>query len=59
MTLQSPESDNNPGMKTKYETNELIDFLEQNPMEMRAFLDAHWELSPFTRLVTKILSYFY
>jgi hypothetical protein len=46
-------------MKTKYKANDLLDFLLQNPMEMREFIDEHNKLNFFQKLLTKIKAYFY
>ena len=41
-------------MKSKYEKNDLIEFLDKNPMEMREFMDAYWRLNPLVRLIIRI-----
>jgi hypothetical protein len=46
-------------MKIKYDSNDLLDFLVKNPMEMREFMDAHEKLNPFIKFWTKFLSRFY
>lgn len=36
----------------KHQENALIEFLEQNPMEMRAFIDDWYRLNPISRMIT-------
>jgi hypothetical protein len=44
---------------TKYQGNDLIDFLKSDPMEMREFMDAYDQLNFFHKWIIKILSYFW
>ena len=46
-------------MKSKYDGNDLVDFILSEPMEMREFMDSHNKLNPFIKFWTKILSYLY
>lgn len=46
-------------MKVKYDANDLLDFLLQNPMEMREFIEEHSKLNFIQKLLTKIKAYFY
>jgi len=38
-------------MKSKYDGNDLVDFLERNPMELREFMDSHRRLNPLARML--------
>jgi len=41
----------NKVMKSKYDGNDLVDFLERNPMELREFMDSHRRLNPLARML--------
>lgn len=46
-------------MKTKYNNNDLLDFIMQNPMELREILEDYEKLNPITKWLIKFLSRFY
>jgi hypothetical protein len=43
-------------MKSKYDGNDLLDFLERNPMEMMEFMDAHRRQNPIWNLFIKFMA---
>lgn len=43
-------------MRSKYDGNDLVDFLERNPMEMREFVEAHRGLNPVVRYLVSLMA---
>lgn len=45
-------------MKSKYDGNDLLDFLLREPMEMREFMDSHNKLNFFIKWLIKFRANF-
>jgi len=46
-------------MKTKYKNNDLLDFIMQNPMELREIIEDYEKINPIKKWIIKFLSNFY